>query len=104
MDMYLLISLHCYSGELYMPPCLPRFCASDLWQRQALHPAQYPVALQEKEFVVPGENFVSHDGRRNLTDLQETSQWLGGQNVVKAILGGLLGTSEFQLMYPFVFT
>lgn len=54
-------------------------------------PGKYPPALQERDFVVPGEGYMSHDGRRNLTDLQETSQWLGGPAVAKAIIAGLLG-------------
>ncbi len=58
---------------------------------------RFPQALQEKDFVVPGEGFISHDGRRNLTDLQETSQWLGGVSVAKGILEGLLGTSSIYL-------
>ena len=57
----------------------------------ALLPGSYPKAIQEKDFVVPGEGFACHDGRRNLTDLQETSQWLGGSEVPKAILSALLG-------------
>lgn len=73
-----------------------RFCASDLWTRQALQ--RFPQALQEKDFVVPGENLISHDGRRNLTDLQETSQWLGGVSVAKGILEGLLGNSSTYLV------
>ena len=43
--------------------------------------------------MVPGESILSHSERRNLTDLQETSQWLGGINVPKAILEQLFGTS-----------
>lgn len=72
--------------------CQPlRFCQSDLWARMALLPGTYPKAIQEKDFVVPGEGFACHDGRRNLTDLQETSQWLGGSQVPNAILSALLG-------------
>jgi len=67
-----------------------------LWTRQALQ--RFPQALQEKDFVVPGENLISHDGRRNLTDLQETSQWLGGVSVAKGILEGLLGNSSTYLV------
>ena len=71
-----------------------RFCSSDLWTRQALAPGNFPAALQEREFVVPGEQLLSHDGRRNLTDLQETAQWLGGVSVAKSILVALLGNLE----------
>ncbi|CAK9077405.1 unnamed protein product, partial [Durusdinium trenchii] len=62
------------------------FCSSPLWLRQALPATAFPPALPEKEFVVPGEALLSHSERRNLTDLQETSQWLGGQAVPSAVL------------------
>jgi len=71
-----------------------RFCGSDLWTRQALAPGHFPAALQERDFIVPGEQLLSHDGRRNLTDLQETAQWLGGIPVAKSILMALLGNLE----------
>ncbi|CAK9109302.1 unnamed protein product [Durusdinium trenchii] len=52
-------------------------------------PTPFPGALSEKEFVVPGESLLSNDTRRNLTDLQETSQWIGGGRVPTAILTAL---------------
>ncbi|CAK9061163.1 Uncharacterized protein SCF082_LOCUS32081, partial [Durusdinium trenchii] len=66
-----------------------RFCQSPLWLRQGLPPDQFPAALNEKDFVIPtplDHPGLSHDARRNLTDLQETSQWLGGISIPKAIL------------------
>ena len=100
-QMYMIISLkktHKNWGNLcFICPYRNRFCSSDLWIRQALVPGKYPPALQERDFVVPGEGYISHDGRRNLTDLQETSQWLGGQSVAKAIIAGLLGYSGLCL-------
>ena len=71
-------------------PCV-RFCTSQLWLRQSLQLANFPKALDEKSFVVPGEAFLSHDTRRSLTDLQETAQWLGGQAVPQSILEALTG-------------
>lgn len=68
-----------------------RFCSSDLWLRQAFEAGTFPAAIPESQFQVPGEGLTSHDGRRNLTDLQETAQWLGGSAVAKSILKGLLG-------------
>ncbi|CAL1150712.1 unnamed protein product [Cladocopium goreaui] len=68
-----------------------RFCTSQLWLRQSLQLANFPKALDEKSFVVPGEAFLSHDTRRSLTDLQETAQWLGGQAVPQSILEALTG-------------
>ena len=81
---------------LIAPACFeqlpPRFCASALWVRQALLPAAFPPALNEKEFVITGsgtESFQCNDTRRNLTDQQETSQWCGGIQVPKQILQAL---------------
>ncbi|CAK9014066.1 Uncharacterized protein SCF082_LOCUS12189 [Durusdinium trenchii] len=64
------------------------FCGSFLWTRQAL--MEFPSAIQEKDFTVPGDAMLSHTERRNLTDFQETSQWLGGPAVPKAVLKALL--------------
>lgn len=63
-----------------------------MWGRQALDPAGFPLAINEREFVVPGEGILCHDQRRNLTDQQETAQWLGGLHVPKAILTALLSS------------
>ena len=68
-----------------------RFCNNVLWQRQALPPAWFPTALEEKEFVIPGGNiWTSNEARKNLTDQQELAQWLGGMSVPSKILGALL--------------
>ena len=69
-----------------------RFCASPLWQKQALAVKDFPFAIQEKDFIIPGDSLLhSNDQRRNLTDFQETAQWLGGVGVPKAIFKSLLG-------------
>ena len=65
-----------------------RFCGSALWMRQVLQ--EFPVAIQEKEFIVPGDPMLSHCERRNLTDYQETAQWLGGSAVARCVLKSLL--------------
>lgn len=75
-----------FNPTLFETNAKPRFCSSPLWLRQALPATAFPPALPEKEFVVPGEALLSHSERRNLTDLQETSQWLGGQAVPSAVL------------------
>ena len=57
---------------------------------------EFPQALAEKDFVIPGpgdESLLCGEARRNLTDQQETSQWLGGVGVAKAIMSSLMGTS-----------
>ncbi len=75
-----------------MLDCWPlRFCSSSLWLRQSLPSGGFPLALSEKEFIVPGEAFTCNDTRRNYSDLQETAQWLGGAAVPKAILTALTG-------------
>ena len=79
---------------------LLRFCSSVLWSRQSLPMGQFPKALDEKHFVVPGEAYLCHDSRRSLTDLQETSQWLGGINVCKAMLDALTGATVFKKTCP----
>ena len=71
---------------------LLRFCSSSLWLRQALEPAGFPLAINERDFVIPGEGMLCHDQRRNLSDQQETAQWLGGQQVPKSIISALLSS------------
>lgn len=75
-----------------------RFCASHLWQRQSLPFAKFPKALDEKNFVVPGEGFLCHESRRSLSDLQETSQWMGGQAVPTALLEALTGLGVMRVL------
>lgn len=78
------------SGNVFIV-LLIRFCSSHLWTRQSLPLGKFPKALDERSFVVPGEAFQCHDSRRSLTDLQETSQWLGGQGVPSCLLEALTG-------------
>ena len=68
-----------------------RFCSSPLWLRQALPAGAFPSAVQEKDFIIPGDILHCNDSRRNFTDFQETSQWLGGISVPKSILSNLCG-------------
>lgn len=58
---------------------------------------EFPSAIQEKDFTVPGDAMLSHTERRNLTDFQETSQWLGGPAVPKAVLKALLSALLLKL-------
>lgn len=41
--------------------------------------------------MTPGVSSSAHEGRRNLTDAQETSQWMAGTEVPEMILKDLLG-------------
>lgn len=70
------------------------FCASKLWNAQAL--STFPKAISEQEFIVPGTGGQAYEGRRNLTDAQETAQWLAGTEIAEAILRDLLGNSDFK--------
>ena len=68
------------------------FCFSKLWQSQCVSsPAR---AIEEHAFIVPGSGAscvaASHEGRRNLTDVQETGQWLGGEQIPELIINDLL--------------
>lgn len=66
------------------------FCFSKLWQSQIVSSAGR--AIDENQFIVPGTTCVaaSHEGRRNLTDVQETSQWIGGEQIPELILKDLM--------------
>ena len=89
------------------------FCFSKLWQSQCVSAAA--KALEEHQFCVPGAGTsavaASFEGRRNLTDVQETSQWLGGEEIPKLILGDLLNcflagcfvAGSFFLVMSFLF-
>ena len=92
--MYICVYIYIYMKSLYpdyvfTSSCqsFGRFCSSSLWLRQVLQ--EFPAAIPEKEFCVPGDSLLSHSERRNLTDLQETSQWLGGLAVPRSILKSL---------------
>ena len=66
------------------------FAFSKLWQSQLV--SSLPRALDESEFIIPGCHALvsSAEGRRNYTDVQETSQWMGGTEIPKLILKDLL--------------
>ena len=82
--------------SLFTDPCqvdpsdVNIFCTSQLWRDQVV--SAKCRALDEKEFIVPSNQgcMSSAEGRRNFTDVQETAQWLGGTEIPKAILEGLL--------------
>ena len=70
------------------------FCGSRLWNSQALSAS--PRVLNENEFIVPGTGSQAYEGRRNLTDAQETAQWMAGTEIPERILTDLIGTSDFK--------
>ena len=68
-------------------------CGSDLWRLQGIAFDQIPSALPEQEFKVPSAkaHLGCQDGRKNLSDLQETAQWVAGESVASSLLKSLLG-------------
>ena len=75
------------------------FCNSKLWIRQLV--SSQPRAINEADFVVPGAISLA-EGRRNYTDAQETSQWLGGTDLPFSILEDLLSRFLKDLWQNFV--
>lgn len=84
------------------------FAQGDLWRYQGLPLDSVPRAMAETEFAVPSPKscFVSADTRRNLTDTQETAQWIAGQDVfqkiLKAAFGPLVGFNESMVHFPHI--
>lgn len=70
------------------------FTSSELWRLQGFPVNAAPPALAESEFCVPSAraHLQCNDSRKNLTDLQETSQWFSGEPVVKQVIQTLLGS------------
>ena len=68
------------------------FTTSELWRLQGLV-GSFPLALSEHDFRVPAAKsfLISNDARRNLTDVQETSQWMAGEEFAKRVLESMLG-------------
>ena len=69
-------------------------CNSDLWKLQGLPMDMLPQALPEAKFCVPSAkaHLSGQDGRRNLTDVQETAQWVSGESMAISLLKALLGS------------
>ena len=70
------------------------FSSSMLWKLQGLPLDSIPAAISEQNFLVPGTKsyLVSCDARRNLTDSQETSQWLAGKDVFTKFIQAAVGS------------
>ena len=65
-----------------------RFINSPAWKLQAF-PGSLPDAIPESEYQCPTSGLQSNDQRRNWTDYQETSQWLGGIDLPRKMLEAL---------------
>ena len=69
------------------------FTSCDLWKLQGFPKDKVPAAVPENSFHVPmARAFLqSNDTRKNLTDSQETGQWLSGEAFWTAVLEGSFG-------------
>eukprot|EP00434_Breviolum_minutum_P012504 symbB.v1.2.011016.t1/scaffold726.1/size168711/2 len=67
-------------AEAVKPSHINAFTDSELWRLQGLPVDNLPSAIPESEFNVPSAraHLSGNDARRNLTDAQETAQWVAG--------------------------
>ena len=65
--------------------------ASDLWRLQGFPHDTLPKAMGEADFHVPSAraHLTCNDARRNLTDAQETGQWVSGEAFFTTLLTSL---------------
>ena len=78
---------------------LNTFIQSNLWKFQGFSLDSMPQGLPEADFAVPSykAQFQSHDTRRNLSDAQETSQWIAGVDVMtKLVSHASVGSLAFS--------
>ena len=80
-------------SEAMKPSQINEFTDSDLWRLQGLPVDNLPTATPEAEFHVPSAraHLSGNDARRNLTDAQETAQWISGPAFTERMLESLLG-------------
>ena len=84
-----------HDDQQVKPGEVSEICTGELWRLQGLPFDMLPGAVAEGDFKVPSAkaHLCAHDGRKNLTDLQETAQWLAGEAVTTSLLKALLGVS-----------
>ena len=82
-----------HDNEGCKPVNVCSFTTSELWKLQGLNYENLPKAIGESAFTVPSQRafFTGNDCRRNLTDQQETAQWVTGEEVFTRLLESLLG-------------
>ena len=75
------------------PVSVNTFSTTDLWRLQGLQLSDAPRAVAECDFAVPSaKSFLcSADSRRNLTDIQETAQWIAGEDTFTKVLKAAFG-------------
>ena len=90
--------------ESAKPLTVCNLTSSELWRLQGFNLDNLPKAIPEADFVVPSQRSVltSNDCRRNLTDQQETAQWLSGDELFQKLLTSLFGA--FDSSFSNVFT
>ena len=75
---------------------------SELWRLQGFQFDCLPKAVAEGDFHVPSAraHLTCNDARRNLTDIQETSQWVSGEEfwskIFSSLWSALLNTIDWQ--------
>ena len=79
--------------ESLKPTSLSDFASSDLFRLQGFPPNQVPQALNESDFSIPTckTHLQCNDTRKNLTDHQETAQWVAGEAIFSQLLESVLG-------------
>lgn len=79
-------------GDAVKPCQVNHFASSTLWKHQGLT-GDFPSSIPEAEFRVPSQksHLTANDSRRNLTDSQETAQWIAGPSFTEKLLNALLG-------------
>eukprot|EP00435_Cladocopium_sp_Y103_P038406 s2591_g10.t1 len=68
-------------NEAIKPTAVNEFTSSSLWRLQGFADG-FPTAVPAQEFHIPSarSHLAGHDCRRNLTDSQETAQWVSGED------------------------
>ena len=86
-----------HDSDAVKPAMINDFAQSELWRLQGICEA-LPVALTESQFHVPSarSHLSGNDARKNLTDFQETSQWLAGDEFWSRIIQSLVGPLSFH--------
>lgn len=81
------------------------FTSSELWKLQGFPPSSSPPALPEGQFHLPSaKSFLqSNDARKNMTDMQETAQWLSGEALWTQLLQSLLGSWALKIKLKFIY-
>ena len=88
------------------PVSVCSFTNSDLWKMQGFPIDGLPKAVAEPDFIVPSQKsfLTSNDARRNLTDTQETAQWVTGAEFYQKLFQSLWGILIDDVTIIFYFT